>query len=147
MRCLRSVKKTRTVKTNVLDSYARLAYLEKEEGWDTVAQLLADAAADRCGLYGCVVNWGEVLYITERVYGPAKAEEVEAILSDLPIEWVDADEALTREASRFKVDGGLAYADCFAAALARQREGEVLTGDPEFERVTDQVDVRWLTPD
>jgi len=135
------------VNTTVLDSYALLAYFEKEDGWDTVAQLLADAAADRCRLCGCVVNWGEVLYITERTYGTEKAEEVEAIMETLPIEWVDADRELTREAARFKVDGGLAYADCFAAGLARKTEGEVVTDDPEFEAVSDQVDVRWLTAD
>ena len=135
------------MKTIVLGSYAILAYFEKEEGWETVAQLLSDAAAEQCRLCGCVVNWGEVLYITERVYGPEKAEEVEAILADLPVEWVDADQSLTREAARFKVDGGLAYADCFAAALAGLEDGEVVTDDPEFERVTDRVDVRWLTSD
>jgi predicted nucleic acid-binding protein len=43
------------------------------------------------------------------------------------------------------VDGGLAYADCFAAALARETDGEVVTDDPEFEHVSDRVDVRWLT--
>jgi predicted nucleic acid-binding protein len=133
------------MKTTVLDSYALLAYFEREDGWDTVAQLLADAAADRRALYGCVVNWGEVLYITERAYGPEKADEVEAILEELPIEWVEADRALTREAARLKVDGGLAYADCFAAGLAWKTDGEVVTDDPEFEAVTGQVDVRWLT--
>lgn len=133
------------MKTTVLDSYALLAYFEKEAGWDTVAQLLADAAAERCRLCGCVVNWGEVLYITERVYGADKAEEVEAILADLPIEWVDADRDLTRGGRPLQVDGGLAYADCFAAALARQTDGEVVTDDPEFENVSDRVDVRWLT--
>ena len=133
------------MKTTVLDSYALLAYFERGEGWDTVAQLLADAGADRRALYCCVVNWGEVLYITERAYGPEKADEVDAIMEELPIEWVDADRALTREAARFKVDGGLAYADCFAAGLARQTEGEVVTDDPEFEVIADRVDVRWLT--
>jgi ribonuclease VapC len=142
-----SVKRRRPVKTTVLDSYALIAYFEKEGGWDTVAQLLADAAAERCRLCGCVVNWGEVLYITERAYGTEKAEEVEVIMADLPIEWVDADREVTREAARFKVDGGLAYADCFAAGLARQTDGEVVTDDPEFERVSNRVDVRWLTSD
>ncbi|PSQ62881.1 MAG: hypothetical protein BRD27_01565 [Bacteroidetes bacterium QH_10_64_19] len=81
--------------TTVLDSYALLAYFEKEDGWDTVAQLLANAAADRCKPCGCAVNWGEVLYITECAYGTEKAEEVEAIMETLPIEWVDADRELT----------------------------------------------------
>jgi ribonuclease VapC len=142
-----SVKRRRPVNTTVLDSYALIAYFEKEGGWDTVAQLLADAAAERCRLCGCVVNWGEVLYITERAYGPEKTDEIESIMEELPIEWVDADRALTREAARFKVDGGLAYADCFAAGLAQQTDGEVVTDDPEFERVSNRVDVRWLTSD
>ncbi len=120
--------------------------LLKEHGWDTVAQLLAAAAADRCALQGCVVNWGEVLYITERAHGTEKADEVESILEKLPIEWGDADRELTRKAARFRV-GGLAYADCFAAGLARQTDREVATDDPEFETVTDQVTVRWLTRD
>ena len=72
------------MKTTVLDSYALIAYFEKEGGWDTVAQLLADAAADRYALYGCVVNWGEVLYITERAYGPEKADEIHASWRSCP---------------------------------------------------------------
>ena len=132
------------MKTIVLDSYALLAYFEKEAGWEEVAELLADAAADRCALQCGVVNWGEVLYITERVYGADKAEEVEAVMDNLPIEIVDADRALTHEAARLKVDGGLAYADCFAAGLALVTDGEVMTGDPEFEAIEEQVAVRWL---
>lgn len=132
------------MKTIVLDSYALLAYFEKEAGWNDVARLLADAAAERCALRCSIVNWGEVLYITERVYGVEKANEVEVVMDDLPVEWVDADRALTREAARLKVDGGLAYADCFAAALALVADGEVVTGDPEFAAVEGQVAVRWL---
>jgi predicted nucleic acid-binding protein len=69
-----------------------------------VAELLADAAAVRGTLYCCVVNWGEVLYVTERVYGPEKAQEVEAVVEELPIEVVDADTAVTRAAARLKAD-------------------------------------------
>lgn len=132
------------MKTIVLDSYALLAYFEKEAGWNDVARLLADAAAERCALQCSIVNWGEVRCITERVYGVEKANEVEAVMDDLPVEWIDADRALTRAAARLKVDGGLAYADCFAAALALVAEGEVVTGDPEFAAVEEQVTVRWL---
>ena len=47
------------MKTTVLDSYALLAYFEREDGWDTAAQLLADTGADRRALYGCVIHWGK----------------------------------------------------------------------------------------
>lgn len=111
----------------------------------TVALLLADAAADRCALYGCMVKWGEVLYRTERGGGPKKEGRVDAISEELSTEWVNTVRALTGEAARLKADGGLAYADCHAPGLARHREVEPVIDDSEFEAVTDQVDVRWLT--
>lgn len=54
-------------------------------------------------------------------------------MDDLPIELVDAGR-LTREAARLKVDGGLALI----------ADGEVVTGDPEFEAVEGRVVMRWL---
>ena len=38
----------------------------------------------------------------------------------------------------------MAYADCFAAALAKLRNVEVVTGDPEFKEVDGDVKVAWL---
>ena len=65
-------------------------------------------------------------------------------MDELPVELIDADRALTRKAARLKVDGGLAHADCFAAGLALVTDGEVMTGDPEFKAIEEQVAVRWL---
>ena len=67
-------------------------------------------------------------------------------MDTLPIEIVDVDLDLTREAARFKAAGGLSYADCFAAALASQRGTSLLTGYREFEAVAGQIRVEWLTP-
>jgi predicted nucleic acid-binding protein len=38
----------------------------------------------------------------------------------------------------------LAYADCFAAALAKIKKAELYTGDPEFKAVEKEVEVIWL---
>jgi predicted nucleic acid-binding protein len=38
----------------------------------------------------------------------------------------------------------MAYADCFAAALARLRNAELVTGDPEFKEVESKLKVAWL---
>jgi ribonuclease VapC len=51
---------------------------------------------------------------------------------------------LTREAARIKVTKRMAYADCFAAALARLKKGELYTGDPEFKAVEKDIKVVWL---
>lgn len=141
---LMTVSTSESMKTVVLDSFALLAYFEKEPGWKRVIALLTGAAAEEHLLACTTVNWGEVLYITERVYGREKADAVSNVLDELPISWVDVDRRLAREAANFKVGGGLAYADCFAAALAYMRDGPVVTGDPEFARVEDTVTVEWL---
>jgi len=36
---------------------------------------------------------------------------------------------------KLKASKKMAYADCFAAALAKLRNVEVVTGDPEFKEV------------
>ncbi len=72
------------------------------------------------------------------------AGEIETIIRTLPIELVDADLDLAREAARLKATHPIFYADCFAAALARLRSSRVITGDREFEALEGEVDVHWL---
>jgi predicted nucleic acid-binding protein len=38
----------------------------------------------------------------------------------------------------------MSFADCFAAALAKQKKALLLTGDPEFKQVETQVTIDWL---
>ena len=38
----------------------------------------------------------------------------------------------------------MACAHCFAAALARLRNAEVVTGDPDFKQVEGEVKLAWL---
>jgi len=38
----------------------------------------------------------------------------------------------------------LAYADCFAAALAKIKNAESLTGDLEFKAVEKEIKINWL---
>jgi hypothetical protein len=38
----------------------------------------------------------------------------------------------------------LVIADCFAAALAKQRSGVVYTGDPEFKALGPEWKIIWL---
>lgn len=129
----------------VLDSYALLAYFEKESGWKQVRDELTAAANDEIDLLLSVVNWGEVDYITRRLYDRDTADEVLAAIDELPIEVRDADRSLGRAAARFKARGGLSYADCFAAGLAHRVDGSVATGDPEFEQVEGEIDILWIS--
>lgn len=128
----------------VLDSYALLAYLGAEPGHQRVDELLRSGAAGRAELYLCLINYGEVLYIIERERGLTQTQLAIAAIDQLPLQVVEADRELTFEAAHVKAGFALAYADCFAVALARRIRGVVVTGDPEFREVSQMVDVEWL---
>jgi predicted nucleic acid-binding protein len=128
----------------VLDSYALLAYLGGEEGQQSVQHLLDRAVEGSARLYLTIINYGEVLYIVERERGLVAAQITVAVVDQLPIQVVQADRELTFDAAHIKASFALAYADCFAVALARELGGAVVTGDPEFGSVAALVDVEWL---
>ena len=65
-------------------------------------------------------------------------------LGKYAIELVDADKTLTILAARFKAKYPIAYADCFAAALAFQRKAVVVTGDPEFQKLSGSISIEWI---
>ena len=130
----------------VLDSYALLAYLEAEAGSDRVSQLLEVAEKGRTHLYMCVVNLGEVLYIVERERGLSRAQEILARIDELPIEVVNVDRTLTLAAAHLKTGCPIAYADCFAAALAQVKGAPLVTGNPEFLKLKPDCNllIEWL---
>lgn len=128
----------------VLDSFALIAFFEKEEGYETVEKLLDEARKGQGQLYLSLINWGEVYYSISKARGEQKAEQVLEFIEQLPIKILEVDRNLIYHASRIKSRWALSYADCFAAALARQQDCAVLTGDPEFKKLQGEVKVSWL---
>jgi len=128
----------------VLDSWALLCYLEQEHGFEKIIELFEKAAESSKPLLMCIVNWGEVYYQVARRFGEQKAQEIEHLIQTLQIKLIEADKELTREAARLKAIKRMAYADCFAVALARLKKAELYTGDPEFKVVEKDIKVIWL---
>ncbi len=91
-----------------------------------------------------IVNYGEVVYITEREQGLFAVQRAIAAMDQLPMSVVDADRKLMLAAARVKAHHGISYADAFAVALAQARQATVLTGDPEFRKVEALVAIDWL---
>ncbi len=91
-----------------------------------------------------VINLGEVWYSIARGYSGETADRKLREIRQMAIEIVDADWRLTRQAAAFKAKGKIAYADCFAAALARDRKAELVTGDPEFKLLEEEVNILWI---
>lgn len=134
----------RKPKATVLDSWAIIAYLEGEQAAERVADHIADAHENEEPLYMSVINAGEVWYIVARETSVAEADRSISELKQLGIEFVDADWALAHVAGGFKAKQKMSFADCFAAALAKERKAVLLTGDPEFKQVEKEISITWL---
>jgi len=130
--------------TKVLDSWALMAFFEDEAGAEKVEDLLLKAEESGKPLLMCVVNWGEVWYNIARREGEPVADRFMDDIGKMAIEIVDADRELTLLAAKFKSKHTMAYADCYAAALAKQRRGDLVTGDKEFESVAREVKIQWV---
>lgn len=130
--------------TVVLDSYALIAFFEDEPGADMVRKLLLEAEKGQVRLLMCVVNLGEIWYSIARVKDAATADQYISQVRGMAIEVIDADWELTRRAAEFKRRGGLAYADCFAAATATMFSAKLVTGDKELEKLKAEIEIVWL---
>ncbi|MBI5872566.1 MAG: type II toxin-antitoxin system VapC family toxin [Candidatus Omnitrophica bacterium] len=127
-----------------LDAHGLLVFLEKEVGFEKIEAAFVEAGEKNIPLLMASVNYGEVYYIVLRECGAKKVSEIENLIKTLPIEIVDVDILLAREAGRLKAGYKMSYADCFAAALAKLHKGEVLTGDKEFKAVEREVKIAWI---
>ncbi len=132
------------MKRSVLDSYAVLAFLFRERGYEKVLDLFEKAAQTDQVLLIAAPNWAEVRYMVERKVGAGRWTEVRHKLLGLPLEVVLTDQLLAELAGEIKVAGKMSLADCFAAALAKQKKADLYTGDPEFKAVEKDVKVIWL---
>jgi ribonuclease VapC len=132
--------------TKVLDSHALMALFNDESGADEVEKLLVKAESGSPKLLMSVINWGEIYYSVMRGVSSEMAEEKAKEIAGMRIELVpvDADMYLVRQAAIFKATKKMSYADCFAAALAKLRNAELITGDPEFKAVEDQIKIDWI---
>ena len=128
----------------VLDSHALVTYFRDEPGAGQVEALMTKAAQADRPLHMTEVNYAEVKYILIRKDGSDAWEAAARILVGLPIEFHPADRALADLAADFKARLKLSLADAFAAALAKQKNAELVTGDPEFKAVEKEIKIAWL---
>lgn len=134
----------RKPKAIVLDSWAVMAFLQDEPAAEKVADTLADAQENGVPVGMTVVNAGEVWYIVARRTSAAEADRTLRLIEEIGVRLVDVDAGLTRIAAGYKVKGKISFADCYAAALAKQQRGVLLTGDGEFKQLEDEISIVWL---
>jgi ribonuclease VapC len=133
------------VAATVLDSYALLAFLRGEDGDGKVRQLLERAGERDQPLHMTEVNYAEVKYIIIRKDGRQRWASIAADLPALPLEFHPITRPLADIAADFKAQYKISLADAFAAALAKEKKAELVTGDPEFKPLEGEVKIRWIS--
>ena len=128
----------------VLDAFAVMAYFENEPGAERVEQILKDAAEGKAHAFISIINLGEVIYNTERRYGLNKAQDTLALIQEMPVEVLPADDQTVLAAAHIKANHPISYADAFVIVAAQKINGMIMTGDPEFQDITELVQIEWL---
>jgi predicted nucleic acid-binding protein len=144
-----------------------MAYLQGEPPVKRIIEIIADAHERGDALLMSVINAGEVWYTIAKRGGTNSADGAIDLIRSLGIEFIDVDWPTTQIAARYKAAGGISFADCFAAALAKIRSSPparggvapasgdevvggdrvscvLLTGDREFKQLEKDINIVWL---
>lgn len=128
----------------VLDAFALIAHLERGRGHAKVMALLEAAKTGRVELFISDINLGEVYYVIKQRLGETAAENMLLDVDQLPVSKVAATWERIHRAVQIKSEGGLSYADAFAAGLAWEANAVLVTGDKEFLRLEGRIKLDWL---
>ena len=130
--------------TLLFDSFAILRFLQKEQGAERVRELLVEASRLQLPCYMNVINFGEVLYTTQRRFGVKARMQVFIAVQQLGITLLPCTDSLVYSAAELKAVYPMSYAVTFALASAIKHQASVVTGDPEFRLVEHLVNIEWV---
>jgi ribonuclease VapC len=130
--------------TYVLDAFAFMAHFEDEPGAERIEQILQEVRGGKVRACISIINLGEVIYNTERKHGLNRAQDTLALIQEMPVEVLPADDQTVLAAAHIKANHPISYADAFVIVAAQQLDGIVMTGDPEFYDVTELAKIEWL---
>jgi predicted nucleic acid-binding protein len=128
----------------VLDSFALIAYFRDEPGAEMMEDLLVQAGKKDNPLFMTDVNYAEVKYSILKKDGAHSWAEAAKVLQGLPIDFHSTTRGLADIAADFKARFRMSLADAFAAALAKEKRAELVTGDMEFKALEKEIKIHWL---
>ena len=128
----------------IFDSHALLKFFQKEKGYEKVVHLLEEIKRSGANKYVNAINLGEIIYSTKREFGDQKKLEVLANIERLDFNILPISNNLIYEAAEYKAQYNISYADCFALASAIEHKAALVTGDPEFKKVEQLVEIVWI---
>jgi predicted nucleic acid-binding protein len=128
----------------LFDSHALLAFFQKEKGAEVVEKILRKALTQQIDRFICVINLGEIIYITKRQFGESKKLEILGRVYQLGFKVLPIPDTLVFKAAELKAEYAISYADCFALACALEQSAILVTGDPEFKKVSALINIHWI---
>jgi ribonuclease VapC len=128
----------------LFDSYALLAFFQSEKRSGKVMEFLKKAKNNGIEPLICIINLGEILYLTKRRFGDAKKIEILGRIHQLSFNIIPATNDLVFAAAEIKADYPISYADSFAVACATNQSADIVTGDPDFKKVEHLVKIHWI---
>lgn len=130
----------------VLDSWPVMEWLKAREPVATRFDELIDLAnLGRAHLLMSTINLGEVYYLSWKEWGPIRADEIRTRFERLPVRILNPTKQDVLAAARIKAQHHFPYADAFAVVLALDYGGSIITGDPDFRRLSGAgtVSIQW----
>jgi len=132
------------VQVEVVDSFAMLAFYNKEVSAVMVRKQIETAQNAEVTLVMSAINAGEVYYILAKRKSMSDAMMwKEQLMPSLPIrtDVPTLDDIL--DAAHLKSQYPISYADAFAASLALRHDAPLMTGDPDF-RCVPNLRLNWI---
>lgn len=128
----------------LFDSHALLAFFQNETGANIVYEILRKSRKEHIDRLVCVINLGEIIYITKRMFGDQKKIEILGRIHQLGFKMLPVPDTLVYQAAEIKAEYPISYADCFVIACAQEHNATIVTGDPEFKNVDHLVKIEWI---
>jgi len=128
----------------LFDSHALLAFFQNEEGAEVVYNILQKSSEKRMDRLICIINLGEIIYMTKKRFGDQKKIEILGRIHQLAFKILPIPDTLVYQAAEIKAEYPISYADCFVVACAIEHSAAIITGDPEFKNVEHLVKIEWI---
>lgn len=128
----------------LFDSHALLAFFQNEKGSKVVYNILQDSRKQQLDRLVCVINLGEIIYVTKRHFGDEKKLEILGRIHQLGFKILPVPSPLVYQAAEIKAEYPISYADSFVVASALAHNATVVTGDPEFKHVEHLITIEWI---
>ena len=128
----------------LFDSHALLAFFQNETGANIVYEILQESRKEHIDRLICVINLGEIIYITKRMFGDQKKIEILGRIHQLGFKVLPVPDTLVYQAAEIKAEYPISYVDCFVITCAQDYNAIIVTGKYEFKNVDHFVKIEWI---